>query len=417
MAGNILQVKDQIYFDESINKIEIHSHQPYANSLFKNNDEIRIPIQHQDIYTYPCNSTLYLEGEITATNTKLINNGFSFLFDEIRYEIGGVEIDRVKNVGITSTMKGYLSFSDNEIKMLTNAGWTTEKDGLLSLKEDSTKKGTFYFNVCIPLKSLLGFAEDYNKIILNVKQELILIRARADLNAVYGKTTSTGEGTAATTVEPTADVSIKKIQWRVPYIFPSDQEKLSLLRVVDKNQAVYVNFRTWELYEYPLLPQSNRQTWNVKTTTQLEKPRYVILSFQTDRSNKIDKYAGHFDMCDISNVKLYLNSECYPYDDMNLDASKDQLAVLYDMYVKFQENYYFKKSEPLFSFKEFIKYAPLIVIDCTRQNESIKSGPVDIRLEFETKNAVPAKTTAYCLILHDRVIEYNPMTSIVKRLV
>lgn len=417
MASNILQVKEQIYFDESINKIEVHPHQPYANSSFKNNDEIRIPIQHQDIYTYPCCSTIYIEGEVNATNTQFINNGFTFLFDEIRYEIGGVEIDRVKNVGITSTIKGYLSFNDGDIKMLTNAGWTTKKGGLLSIKEDSSTKGRYYFNVCIPLKTLLGFAEDYNKIILNVKQELILIRSRTDLNAVFGEKTTTGTGATATSVEPTASISLKKIQWRVPYIFPSDEEKLSLLRVIEKNQSIYINFRAWELYEYPLLPQSNRQTWNVKTTTQLEKPRYVILAFQTERLNNIKANVSQFDICDISNVKLYLNSECYPYDDMNLDPSKNQLAILYEMYVKFQENYYFKKGEPLFSYDEFTKYAPLIVIDCTRQNESIKSGPVDIRLEFESKSSIPDKTTAYCLILHDRVVEYNPMTSVVKRIV
>jgi hypothetical protein len=417
MAGNILQVKEQIYFDETINKIEVHPHQPYANSSFKNNDEIRIPIQHQDIYTYPCNSTLYIEGELEAINTSFINNGYAFLFDEIRYEIGGVEIDRVKNVGITSTIKGYLSYNDGGIKTLTNAGWTVKKGGLLSLQSDSKNPAHYYFNVCIPLKSLLGFAEDYNKIILNVKQELILIRSRTDLNAVFGEAKSTGTGTTATTTEPSVNINIKKIQWRVPYVFPSDEEKLSLLKVIEKNQSIYMNFRTWELYEYPLLPQSSRQTWNVKTTTQLEKPRYVVLAFQTDRINNIKKNASEFDICSISDVKLYLNSECYPYDDMNLDPSKNQLALLYEMYVKFQENYYFKRGEPLFSYEEFVKYAPLVVIDCTRQNESIKSGPVDIRLEFETKTPIPDKTTAYCLILHDRLIEYNPMTSVVKKIV
>jgi len=37
----------------------------------------------------------------------------------------------------------------------------------------------------------------------------------------------------------------------------------------------------------------------------------------------------------------------------------------------------------------------------------IKSGIVDVWLEFEFKEDVPANTTAYCLILHDRVIEYS----------
>lgn len=418
MAGNILQVREKIYFDESVSKIEIHPHQPYANSSFNNNDEIRIPIQHQDIYTYPCNSTLYIEGEIDAVNTKFVNNGFAYLFDEIRYEIGGVEIDRIKNVGVASTIKGYLSNSESELKLLTNAGWAADKGELLTLKEDSEKQGKYYFNVCLPLKMLLGFAEDYNKIVLNIKQELVLIRSRSDLNAVFGEVKTTGTGADATTVQPSVNVRIKKIQWRVPYVFPSDEEKLSLLKIIETNEPIFVNFRTWELFEYPLLPKSSRQTWNVKTTTQLEKPRYIILTFHTDRVNNITKNASQFDICDISNVKVYLNSECYPYDDMNLMQSRNQMALLYDMYSKFQESYYYpNKSSPMFDYDKFIKYAPMVVIDCSKQNESIKSGPVDIRIEFESRVEFPDKTTAYCLILHDRIIEYNAMTNVVRKLV
>jgi len=39
-----------------------------------------------------------------------------------------------------------------------------------------------------------------------------------------------------------------------------------------------------------------------------------------------------------------------------------------------------------------------------------------VRLEFETKDNFPELTTAYCLIIHDRIIEYNPMTGDVRKL-
>ena len=35
---------------------------------------------------------------------------------------------------------------------------------------------------------------------------------------------------------------------------------------------------------------------------------------------------------------------------------------------------------------------------------------------FETKDNVPANTTAYCLIIHDRVVQYNPLTNIVRKI-
>lgn len=87
------------------------------------------------------------------------------------------------------------------------------------------------------------------------------------------------------------------------------------------------------------------------------------------------------------------------------------------MYTNFQTSYYGKEAEPLLNKEDFLNYAPLVVIDCSKQNDSLKSGPVDIRLEFEAKNNFPAGTSAYCLILHDRIVEYNPISGGVKKLV
>ena len=44
----------------------------------------------------------------------------------------------------------------------------------------------------------------------------------------------------------------------------------------------------------------------------------------------------YFDHCKLTNVKLYLNFEFYPYDDLNFD----KIAVLYNMYVHFRTFYY-----------------------------------------------------------------------------
>ncbi|KYN22674.1 hypothetical protein ALC57_04920 [Trachymyrmex cornetzi] len=62
------------------------------------------------------------------------------------------------------------------------------------------------------------------------------------------------------------------------------------------------------------------------------------------------------------------------------------------------------------------RHSPFVIIDCSRQNESVKSGTVDVRLDFECKENVPANTTAYCLIIHDRVVQYNPLTNVVRKI-
>lgn len=57
----------------------------------------------------------------------------------------------------------------------------------------------------------------------------------------------------------------------------------------------------------------------------------------------------------------------------------------------------------------------IYVIDCSKQNEYFKVGPVDVRLKFEAKAAFPANTPAYCLIIHDSLVEYHPLTGTINR--
>ncbi|XP_018309945.1 uncharacterized protein, partial [Mycetomoellerius zeteki] len=305
------------------------------------------------------------------------------MFDEIRYELNGVEIDRNRNVGITSTLKNYVSLMYDKSLIALNAGWNTRSD---------TEEG--HFNFCVPLSMLLGFCEDYKRLIANVRHELILIRARNDNNCLMGNSA----------MEP--EVELFKVQWRMPHVTLNEMNKLSMLRALESGRYLSLSFRSWDLYEYPLLQNTTKHSWAVTTATQLEKPRYVIFALQsTGRKNVMSENGSVFDDCNLSNVKLYLNSTFYPYDDLNLDFDKKRYAVLFDMYARFRRAYYgIDCFETLLNVLLFINEGTFVVIDCSRQNESVKSATVDVRIEFDCKENVPANTTAYCLIIHDRVV-------------
>ena len=85
------------------------------------------------------------------------------------------------------------------------------------------------------------------------------------------------------------------------------------------------------------------------------------------------------------------------------------------MYAKFGRLYY-GHGEPLLNAIEFLQYVSIAVIDCSRQNESWKSATVDVRIDFEFKENVRANTSAFCLIIHDRIVEYGPLTNEVRKL-
>lgn len=393
----MLSIEKSAEYNEIVTGMEYHAHKPYASNTFKNNDEIRIPISQQDIITAPFESTIHITGTLsgkTTTNVdakvSLVNNAMAFLFEDIRYEIGGVEIDRVKNVGITTTIKGLLSTRQDELVHLKNACW-------LGVGETSEVTN---FTFSVPLSKLLGVAEDYKKVIVNVRQELILLRSASDYNAI-----TSDDATSVT-------LNIAGIYWRVPHVSLADEIKLQLFRRVEKDFPVHIPFRSWELHEYPTLPRTNRQSWTIKTSSQLEKPRFVVLAFQTDRKNKIKANSANFDSCDLTDVKLYLNSTYYPYDNVRGDY-----CIFYEMFSGFQKSYYetYNASSTI-DFDNFKSKSPLFVIDCSKQVDNLKSGPVDVRLEFEAKDNFPDKTTAYCLLLHDSHLVYTLLTGSVKKM-
>jgi len=45
------------------------------------------------------------------------------MFDEIRYELNGTEIDHKRNVGMTSLMKSYATYSGDFAHYIENAGF------------------------------------------------------------------------------------------------------------------------------------------------------------------------------------------------------------------------------------------------------------------------------------------------------
>jgi hypothetical protein len=410
-TSDVLNILKTVGFDDSIVSLEYHTYTPLASNTYGFNDEIRISINNPDLITIPSQSYLHIEGICTATKKKgdgtweeetpipnettITENGFAYLFSNIFYQLSNTPVDQTKNPGINTTLKGLVSRLNETDKLKYADGW------------DNTHiidKATGRFDVAIPLKRLLGFCEEYKNVIVNVPQELILIRSNTDSNCYITNNDSRK-----------LVFDILKIYWRIPHVVLNDAQRYNMLQTIRPDPWIPVEFKTWELHEYPLLNQTDRHTWTVKTTPQLHTPRYIILAFQTKKRNDPQKDASLFDHINLVNAKLYLNGVPYPYDNLNLDFSAQRWNVLYQMYANFQCSYYkLEESSPILSLMDFKNSRMLVVIDCSHQPEAIKGGTVDVRLEWETKGAVPADTAAYCLILHDAIINYQPLAGSVQ---
>ena len=124
--------------------------------------------------------------------TEFVNNGILHMIGEMRYELNGVEIDRCKNVVITTLLKGWPSCERGNGLYMENTGWIAD------LSSTNFVDGENRFDVIIPLAMIVGFTENNRKIIVNMKHELTLIRSRNDVNtAVQTELTAAAAGTAA----------------------------------------------------------------------------------------------------------------------------------------------------------------------------------------------------------------------------
>lgn len=86
----------------------------------------------------------------------------------------GIEIDRTSLLGIRRKLKNYICLTAAESHMMCNAGWNVDGD----LSSSS-------FDICVPHNHLLRFAEDFTKVICNIKNDLILLRSANDANVSY----------------------------------------------------------------------------------------------------------------------------------------------------------------------------------------------------------------------------------------
>lgn len=393
--SDILSVGSLPIQDNSIKKKQLLTYSPYTTT-YGHNDEIRIAIQSQDLYVLPSESYIFLEFRVSrkagADNAAVVGNWTAMqslrLFSEIRYELNNTEIDRIKSPGLSAYIKALAATPNKH----------TERANHLCFY-DSRELAVHVYTMMVPLHFLFGFCDDYKKIIMNAKHELILVRSRSN-NEVY------------TAPRDAFDIEVQKVQWRVPIIQLSDHAKYAMLSYLDRKQTITVPYRSWDLYEMPQLPQSTKNIWTVKSTTQIGKPRYVICVLQTNRQT-ITRQSDHFDPCNVSDVKLILNSECYPYENYKSDFPNSNYQDLYHAFVEFQTSYYKTGDTPFLYAYDTFGARPLFVFDCSRTEESMLGGAVDVKLEINSHENIPANTAAYCLIIYENQFEYSPFSSIV----
>ena len=429
--NSILRITDPILKDDSIDKYEDIAYEKIAGTnLNAPGQDIRLTIETQDIFTYPSESYLIVEGYLeknlnppNATvynrNTDLItltNNGIMHLFKRIRYDLSGQEIENLVHPGQATTMLGLLKYPDDFSKSKglnqlwykdTNTNATIGNDGNAGFDVrrkyifSSDPVGTFSFR--IPLKHIFGFCEDYDKIVYGLKHNLTLTRNNNN-DAIYRNNNDTA---GAAMVD--GRVILTEISWFMPHVTPADKDKMELYKIIERKEKIPVGYRMLQC-DSATVPQSRSFSWRLSVKSSPEVPRFIIIGFQTGKINNQEQNPSIFNDVNITNIYAMLNSTRYPTVDYNIDFAKNMFSRVYGDAAEFRTKFYNMDeliSNPNITPADYKTMYPLFLFDVSKQSEKLKYSTTDIQIKMDFKENVPADTQVYGVIISDRLINFQ----------
>jgi len=110
----ILKISEKPETDESIEKYEYHSYEPIIGIDLNRPGEIRINIETQGFFTHPSESYLVFDSKLVknaddvvyadADVITLTNKAMMYLFNNIKYQLSGQEIESLFHSGQATTM-------------------------------------------------------------------------------------------------------------------------------------------------------------------------------------------------------------------------------------------------------------------------------------------------------------------------
>ena len=429
--NSILRITDPILKDDSIDKYEDIAYEKIAGTnLNAPGQDIRLTIETQDIFTYPSESYLivegYLEKDVNPPNATvydpatdlitLTNNGIMHLFKRIRYDLSGQEIENLVHPGQATTMLGLLKYPDDFSKSKglnqlwykdTNTNATIGNDGNSGFAVrrhyifSSNPVGTFSFR--IPLKHIFGFCEDYDKIVYGLKHNLTLTRNN-DSDAIYRNNNDTA---GAAMVD--GRVILTEISWFMPHVTPADQYKMELYKIIERKEKIPVGYRMLQC-DSASVPQARSFSWRLSVKSSPEVPRFIIIGFQTDKINNQEENPSVFNNVDITNIYAMLNSTRYPTVDYNIDFNENKFSRVYGDAAEFRSKFFNMDeliSNPNFTPLEYKKMYPLFLFDVSKQSEKLKYSITDIQIKMDFKNPPANNTQVYGVIISDRLINFQ----------
>ena len=205
-------------------------------------------------------------------------------------------------------------------------------------------------------------------------------------------------------------VVLTKLSWYMPHVTPNLQEKLTLYKTIESKSSLTVGYRVVQC-ESISVPQTRNFTWRLSVKSGQEKPRWIIVAFQTDKSGDHQHNPSIFDHCNLTNMFVMLNSRRYPeidYDDINF--TQQNFSRVYGDAAAFRTKFYNVEeliSSPNITPGDYKELFPIFVFDVTKQSEKLKNSMTDIQIKAQFSANVAANTEAFAVVISDKSLIFQ----------
>jgi len=269
-----------------------------------------------------------------------------------------------------------------------NSGYAARRALLMSSHPRS------HFAFAIPFSHMFGFVE-YEKVIYNIKHCFSLKRFSEDNRAIHS-----AQGVQA------GKIKLSKMIWKVPVVKLELEALTTIKECIIEKKKIPVAFSGRNSQSTHIPQDVITHDWKLNVTGGIEKPRWIIVGFQTNKNRTQQQNSAIFDHLNVKSAHVYLNSaDQYPTTGFMSDFELNRYTGHYKDTVDFKENYYNFNSligGSQINLSSFKTLFPIYVFDVRRQSEELKSGVIDMHMEFNFNEGVPARTYAYSVIISDR---------------
>ena len=130
------------------------------------------------------------------------------------------------------------------------------------------------------------------------------------------------------------------VNYHCLYVIPQSKVDTYLTNEIRSIKELQAAFHSRKCNFISVQPSTDESDWRLGQNLPSERPRYVVVGFQTNRSGSQEKKPSVFDHCDLQNITVTLNGLKHPLNGYNLSFAKNSYVMAYRDTSVFCEEFY-----------------------------------------------------------------------------